>query len=53
MSSRRLRTMYLLGIGLNAVALVYAAMDGSPLFAGTFGLVMVYLAVRYWMVTTD
>ncbi|WP_173834899.1 hypothetical protein [Natronorubrum thiooxidans] len=53
MSSRRLRSMYIFGIGLNAVALVYAAMDGSPLFAGTFGLVMVYLGVRYWMLTNE
>ncbi|ELY50641.1 hypothetical protein C494_04660 [Natronorubrum bangense JCM 10635] len=44
--------MYLLGIGLNAIALVYAAMDGSPLFAVTFGIVMLYLGVRYWMLTT-
>lgn len=51
MTSRRLRSMYLLGIGLNVVALVYAAMDGSPLFAVTFGLVVVYLGVRYWMIT--
>ncbi|WP_201294023.1 hypothetical protein [Natronorubrum halalkaliphilum] len=51
MNARRMRSMYLFGIALNAVALVYAAMDGSPLFAVTFGIVMVYLGVRYWMIT--
>ena len=51
MNERRMRTMYAIGIALNAVALVYAAMDGSPLFAVTFGIVMIYLGVRYWMVS--
>ena len=52
-NERRLRSMYLIGIVLNAVALVYAALDGALLFAGTFGLVMAYLGVRYWMVVSD
>lgn len=50
MNARRLRSIYALGIGLNVIALVYAAMDGSPLFAVTFGLVVVYLGLRYWMI---
>ena len=53
MNPRRLRTMYVLGIALNTIALVYAAMDGAYLFAITFGFVMVYLGVRYWMVATQ
>lgn len=43
--------MYLLGIGLNAVALIYAVSDGTPLFAGAFALAMVYLGIRYRMVS--
>jgi hypothetical protein len=45
--------MYLFGIVLNAVALVYAAWDGAYLFAGTFALVMAYLGLRYWMIASD
>lgn len=45
--------MYILGIVLNGGALVYAVNDDSPLFAVTFGLVMVYLGVRYWMVSNQ
>ncbi len=45
--------MYVFGIGLNAIALVYAAMDGAYLFAVTFGFVMVYLGARLWMVTNQ
>ena len=52
MNARRMRSMYAFGILLNGIALVYAAMDGSVLFAITFGIVMVYLGVRYWMVST-
>ncbi|WP_175459689.1 hypothetical protein [Natronorubrum sediminis] len=53
MNDRRLQSMYILGIVLNAGALVYAVTDDSPLFAVTFGLVMVYLGVRYWMVSNQ
>lgn len=52
MNRRRLQTMYTIGIALNLLALVYSAMDGEYLFAATFGFVMVYLGVRYWMVST-
>lgn len=45
--------MYVVGIVLNAVALVYALQDGSPLFAATFGFVMVYLGIRFWMVSSS
>ena len=50
MNARRLRSMYVFGVLLNGVALIYAAMDGALLFAVTFGIVMVYLGIRYWMV---
>ncbi|MFP8951407.1 hypothetical protein ACLI4Z_00350 [Natrialbaceae archaeon A-arb3/5] len=55
MNPRRLQLMYGFGIALNAIALVAAASTGSTLYAVTFGLVMGYLGVRYWMVsrTTD
>lgn len=51
MNERRLRSMYLIGIVLNAVAFAYAIADGTPLFAGAFALVVVYLGARYWMVS--
>lgn len=53
MNERRLRSMYVFGLGLNAIALVYSAMDGEYLFAATFGVIMVYLGIRYWMVARD
>ena len=52
MTDRRLRLLYVVGIALNAVALATAAMAGETLFAVTFGIVMVYLGIRYWMVTS-
>lgn len=45
--------MYVLGILLNAGALVYAVMDDSPLFAVTFGVIMLYLGLRYRMVSSS
>ncbi|MFC4436374.1 MULTISPECIES: hypothetical protein [Natrialbaceae] len=53
MNDRRLRSIYLLGVGLNALALVYAVSDGALLFAVTFGLVIAYLGVRYWMLSSS
>lgn len=53
MSDRRLRSLYVFGIGLNAIAMVYAALDGSYLFAITFAFVIAYLSIRLWMVTTQ
>lgn len=49
MNVDRAGAFYLVGVALNAVALVYAVVDGEPLFALAFGLVMVYLAIRYRM----
>lgn len=49
MNVGRSGAFYLVGIAVNAVALVYAVADGEPLFALAFGLVLVYLAVRYRM----
>lgn len=45
--------MYVVGIALNAIALVAAVSVGATLYAGTFGLIMVYLAIRYWMVSGE
>lgn len=50
MNRRRLRWLYVAGIAFNAVALVAAASSGATLYAGTFGLIVVYLGIRYWMV---
>ncbi|MDG5821142.1 hypothetical protein [Natronococcus sp. A-GB7] len=53
MKRRNLQLLYAGGIALNAVALIAAATTGSTLYAATFGLVIVYLSVRYWMVSKD
>ncbi|MFC6717668.1 hypothetical protein ACFQGT_08520 [Natrialbaceae archaeon GCM10025810] len=52
MDSSRLKPVYLFGIALNAIALAYALWSGSTLYAATFGLVVVYLAVRYRMLSS-
>ena len=52
MNQRRLRVMYTIGIALNLLAFGYSAQDGEYLFAGTFAIITVYLAIRYWMVAT-
>ena len=49
----RLRLVYVAGIALNLVALSGAVMADEWLFAVTFGVVIVYLGVRYWMVVTS
>ncbi|MFU8867464.1 hypothetical protein [Natronococcus sp.] len=53
MKRRNLQLLYAGGIALNTVALIAAATTGSTLYAATFGLVIVYLGVRYWMVSKD
>lgn len=53
MNVGRSGVFYLAGIALNAVALAYAIVDGEFLFALAFGLVLVYLAVRYRMHAGD
>ncbi|SDQ20756.1 hypothetical protein [Natronobacterium texcoconense] len=52
MNERRLKVMYILGFVLCTIALVSAATTGDILFAVTFGFVLVYLGIRYWMVST-
>ena len=49
----RLRLAYVAGIALNLIALSGAVMAGEGLFAVTFGIIIVYLCVRYWMVVTS
>ncbi|WP_165874943.1 hypothetical protein [Natrarchaeobius oligotrophus] len=53
MNRRRLGTMYLFGIALNGAALVTAASTGATLYAVTFGIVMIYLGLRYWMISRE
>ncbi|ADD05675.1 uncharacterized protein Nmag_2106 [Natrialba magadii ATCC 43099] len=53
MTARRLQAMYVFGILLNAGALVAAATNGATLYAVTFGFVMCYLGIRFWMVSRD
>ncbi|ELY74373.1 hypothetical protein C490_00360 [Natronobacterium gregoryi SP2] len=43
---------YVVGMALCSIAFISAAMSGDILFAGTFGIVIVYLGARYWMVAT-
>ena len=51
MTRGRIRWLYVVGIAFNAVALVTAASSGATLYAGTFGLITVYLGLRYWMLS--
>ncbi|MEY7850387.1 hypothetical protein AB7C87_14460 [Natrarchaeobius sp. A-rgal3] len=51
MNRQRLSLLYAFGIALNGAALIVAATAGSTLYAVTFGLVMIYLAIRYVMVS--
>jgi hypothetical protein len=48
----RVKLVYVAGLALNILALVAAATAGELLMAVTFGVVIVYLCFRYWMVTT-
>lgn len=48
----RVKLVYVAGLALNILALVAAATAGELLIAVTFGVVIVYLCFRYWMVTT-
>ena len=51
LTDSRLRLVYVAGLALNVFALAAAASAGETLVAVTFGVVIVYLCVRYWMVT--
>lgn len=53
MSGSRLRLVYIAGIALNVVALVAAAFAGDWLISATFGVIIAYLCVRYWMLATS
>lgn len=52
MTGSRLRLVYVGGIALNVVALVAAAIAGDWLISVTFGVVIVYLCFRYWLLTS-
>jgi len=53
LTDSRLRLVYVAGIAFNVVALSAAAAAQEWLFAVTFGVIIVYLGVRYWMVATS
>lgn len=53
MTGSRLRLVYIAGIALNVVALVAAAFAGDWLISATFGVIIAYLCVRYWMLATS
>ncbi len=53
MSPPNLAPVYLVGIALNIVALVYAITTGAPLYALAFVLVIVYLTFRYRMLKSE
>lgn len=48
----RLRLVYAGGVALNVFALVAAALAGDWVIAATFGVIIVYLGVRYWMLVS-
>lgn len=52
MQSASLAPVYVLGIVVNVVALVYAASSGQWAFVGAFALVLLYLSFRYRMLKT-
>lgn len=51
--SQSLKLVYLVGIALNAAVLVATALAGQWVVAGTFGLIIVYLSVRYWIIDSS
>jgi hypothetical protein len=53
LTDSRLRLVYVAGIALNVVALSGAVMAGEWLFAVTFGIVIVYLCFRYWLIVSS
>lgn len=53
MTGSRLRLVYVVGIALNFVALVAAAIAGDWLISVTFGVIIAYLCFRYWMLVTS
>jgi len=53
LSDRQLRLVYVAGIALNVVALASVASEGRWLLAGTFGVIIGYLVIRYrWIGST-
>ncbi|WP_161493155.1 hypothetical protein [Natrarchaeobaculum aegyptiacum] len=52
MTGYHVRLLYVVGIAFNAIALYVSWESGELLFAVTFAIIMVYLAIRYWMVAT-
>lgn len=50
LSDRQLRLVYVTGIALNVVALASVASEGRWLVAATFGVIIVYLCVRFWSI---
>ena len=53
LTDSRLRLVYVAGIAFNVVALSGAVVAQEWLFAVTFGVIIVYLGIRYWMVATS
>lgn len=53
LTDSRLRLVYVAGIAFNLFALSGAVMAEEWLFAVTFGVIIVYLCIRYWMVATS
>jgi hypothetical protein len=51
MFDNRLWLVYVAGIALNVVALSIAAMAGEWLVTVTFGVIISYLCLRFWMTT--
>jgi len=49
MIDNRLQLFYIAGIALNGVALTTTAREGNWVLAGTFGVIIAYLVVRFRM----
>lgn len=47
-SATQLGWVYVAGIALNLVAVVFAVRSGQTFGAVTLGFIILYLAIRYW-----
>jgi hypothetical protein len=53
MIESKLQVVYVVGIVLNIGALLSTAKAGEWLFTATFGVIIVYLGIRYRMAATS
>lgn len=52
-SATQLGWVYIAGIALNLVAVVFAVRNGQTFGAVTLGFIITYLAIRYWQLQSS